>query len=100
MTAPAKKPERTRLHRCDLTGVEQIKTGSIPPPGPEVILKSCGRCSYHGTAGPTGLIWAQNCDKMQEKAFHLGNIGPLNTKLLGKYRSKLIWNEVNMEVFR
>ena len=62
-----------------LTLFEACRNGTVPesdlPPRPEVALRSYVRCLYHGTACPRGLIGAQNSDKLQERAFYLGNVG-------------------------
>jgi hypothetical protein len=75
MTTSAIKPELKRLNRFDQTGSTRPKAGSTPPPRPEVALRSCVGCPFHGTECTGGLIWAQNRDIMQVKAFYLKKIG-------------------------
>lgn len=75
MTASMAKTEEKRLHRSDQTGVEQTKNRINPASGTRSHPQVMWQVPLLGTAGPTGLIWAQNSDKVQRKAFYLGNVG-------------------------
>jgi hypothetical protein len=70
MTAPVIKPERKRLDWSGQTGVDQTEIRINPAPEtrnhPQVVR--------HDTTCPRGLIGAKNSDKMQGKAFYLGNV--------------------------
>ncbi len=41
----------------------------------DINFRSRARWPYHRTAGPAGLIAAQNSYKMPRKVFHWGNVG-------------------------
>jgi hypothetical protein len=93
ITVSAAKFGGKRLYRFVQMGIDQTKTGSTPPSRPDITLRSRVKVQNQGKARPRGLIGAQDGCNMQQKAFHLGNVGSKVCKI--EKAAKEVWRRLS-----